>query len=173
MTYTLRAGVLDVMTRIENHSSEPMPISLGYHPYFQITDAPRAAWTVKLAVSERMTLSPRLIPTGERQRVEMNAPFELGDRVLDDVFVSLIRDQDGFARFHVAGKQQRITVEYGPKYSTAVVYAPKGRDFICFEPMSAITNAFNAAHEGWYKELQSIPAGEVWQEVFRVRPDGY
>ncbi len=103
----------------------------------------------------------------------MAAPFELADRVLDDVFVSLVRDPDGFARFYVAGKKQRITVEYGPKYSTAVVYAPKGREFICFEPMSGITNAFNAAHEGWYKELQMIPAGEVWQEVFRVRPDGY
>ncbi len=62
MTYSLRGGTLEVLTRVENLSSQPMPVSLGYHPYFQITDAPRAAWTVKLAASEKMVLSQRLIP---------------------------------------------------------------------------------------------------------------
>lgn len=173
MTYTLKGGALEVETRIENLSTEPMPVCLGYHPYFQITDAPRAAWKVKLSAREKMLLSPRLIPTGERAAVEQAGPFALGDRLLDDVYVSLERDADGFSRFWVAGEKQKITVEYGPKYSTAVVYAPKGRDLICFEPMSGITNAFNAAQAGWYKELQTIPAGENWQEVFRVRPEGY
>jgi aldose 1-epimerase len=47
-----------------------------------------------------------------------------------------------------------------------VVYAPKGQEFICFEPMAAITNAFNLAHAGLYKELQSIPPGASWTESF-------
>jgi aldose 1-epimerase len=47
-----------------------------------------------------------------------------------------------------------------------VVYAPKGQDFICFEPMAAITNAFNLAHAGLYKELQSIPPAATWTESF-------
>lgn len=173
MTYLLRNGCLEIATRIENLSTEPLPVCLGYHPYFQITDAPRAAWKVKLAAKERMLLSPRLIPTGEREPVDLDAPFVLGERALDDVYVSLVRDADGFARFQVAGEKQQITVEYGPKYNTAVIYAPKGRDFICFEPMSGITNAFNAAQAGWYKQLQSIAPGGVWEEVFRVRPAGY
>jgi aldose 1-epimerase len=173
MTYSLRGGALEVLTRIENISAEPMPVCLGYHPYFQITDAPRAAWKVKLAAREKLVLSQRLIPTGERMPVTETGPFALEDKVVDNVYVSLDRDADGFARFWVAGEKQKITVEYGPKYSTAVVYAPKGRDLICFEPMSGITNAFNAAQAGWYRDLQSIPAGEAWQEVFRVRPEGF
>lgn len=173
MTYALRDGFLEIATRIENLSTEPMPVCLGYHPYFQITDAPRSSWTVRLAAKERMLLSPRLIPTGEREPVSLSEPVVLGERVMDDVYVSLTRDPDGFARFHAAGKNQKITVEYGPKYSTAVVYAPKGRDFICFEPMSGITNAFNAAQAGWYKDLQTAAPGGVWEEVFRVRPEGY
>jgi hypothetical protein len=39
-------------------------------------------------------------------------------------------------------------VVYGPKYTVAVIYAPPGKDFICFEPMSAITDAFNLATAG-------------------------
>jgi aldose 1-epimerase len=66
----------------------------------------------------------------------------------------------------VEGGRERITVTYGPKYTVAVVYAPKGQDFICFEPMAAITNAFNLAHAGLYKELQSIPPAATWTESF-------
>ncbi len=70
------------------------------------------------------------------------------------------------ARFFVEGGRERVSVTYGPKYTVAVVYAPKGQEFICFEPMAAITNAFNLAHAGLYKELQSIPPGASWTESF-------
>jgi aldose 1-epimerase len=68
----------------------------------------------------------------------------------------------------VEGGRERVTVTYGPKYTTAVVYAPRGQDFICFEPMTALTNGFNLAHDGLYGELQSIPAGGTWKESFRL-----
>jgi len=29
-------------------------------------------------------------------------------------------------------------VIFGPNYRAVVVYSPKGRDFICFEPMAAV-----------------------------------
>src|SRR6185369_1270611 len=92
---------------------------------------------------------------------------------LDDVFTGLIRDADGRARFHVEGVRERVTVAYGPKYPVAVVFAPPGRDFICFEPMSAVTNAFNLAHSGAYRELQSVPPGGVWRESFWISASGF
>ena len=64
------------------------------------------------------------------------------------------------------GGPERLTVSYGPKYTVAVVYAPRDKEFICFEPMAAITNAFNLAHAGLYQELQSVPAGGSWKESF-------
>ena len=36
MTYRLQDGALEVVTRIENLSNDPMPVAVGYHPYFQI-----------------------------------------------------------------------------------------------------------------------------------------
>ena len=39
MTYRLADGELEVRTTITNHSNEPMPVSIGYHPYFQLTDS--------------------------------------------------------------------------------------------------------------------------------------
>jgi aldose 1-epimerase len=173
ITYRLSRAALEVETAIENTGAEPMPVSLGFHPYFQVNDAPRDAWKVRLAARLRYKLSDRLIPTGETEPNPYPSPVTLAGVSLDDVFGDLIRDADGFARFSVEGAKERVTVEYGRGFEVAVVYAPPGRGFICFEPMSAITNAFNAAHDGWYKGLPEVPPGETWRASFRVRADGF
>ncbi len=173
MTYRLEDGSLAIETSLENRAAEPMPVALGFHPYFQLHDAPRDEWTVHLAASDHLLLDEYLIPTGAREPAGFADPHPLRERQLDDVFTTLVRDEDGMARFWVQGKRERITVEYGPKYSVAVVYAPEGKDFICFEPMAAITNAFNLAHAGKYGPLQAIPPGAEWREVFRIKPTGF
>lgn len=173
MTYRLSEGALEVRTSILNQSREPMPLVIGYHPYFMLTDAPRDEWTVHVAAREHVLLSEALIPTGEREPVTLPDPAKLADSRLDDVFTSLIRDPQNHATFWVRGKRQQISVTYGPKYTVAIVYAPPGREFICFEPMTGVTNGFNLAQEGLYDELQSIPPGARWEESFWVRPEGF
>ncbi len=173
MTYRLAHGELEVETAIENLSAEPLPVAIGYHPYFQLHDAPRDRWKVHLAAEDHLVLNNLLIPTGETYPSEFSDPYPLHAAQLDDVFTGLIRGPDGRARFWVEGKKERITVSYGPKYPVAVVYAPAARDFICFEPMAAITNAFNLAHSGAYRDLQSIPPGGTWKESFWITPSGF
>jgi aldose 1-epimerase len=171
MTYRLRDGVIEVETSVENHGTDPMPVAIGYHPYFKLHDAPRDQWHVHLAARDHMVLSAQLIPTGERKALGFEDPLSLSATQLDDVFGNLVRDPDGRARFWVEGGRERVTVSYGPKYPTAVVYAPRGQEFICFEPMSAITNGFNLAHEGVYKELQSVAPGATWRESFWMQAE--
>jgi aldose 1-epimerase len=173
VTYRLEDGSLVVETRLENHGSEPMPVAIGYHPYFQLHDLPRDQWNVHLAARDHLLLDDDLIPTGAREPVAFGDPHPLQARQLDDVFDSLVRDADGIARFWVLGRNERITVAYGPKYQIAVVYAPAGKDFICFEPMAAVTNAFNLAHAGIYGELQTVAPGAEWRESFRITPTGF
>ena len=179
MTYRLRGGSLEVHTRIDNLGAQTMPLSVGYHPYFQLHDAPRDDWTVRLAAENVWTLSDKLIPTGETKPIRevlgdpRNLPLK--GLSLDHVLGGLLRDSDGGASFSVEGAGQEIEVVYGPKYRAAVVYAPTGKDqnFICFEPMSGITNAFNLAHRGIYKDLQTIPPGQAWEESYWIRPSGF
>ena len=111
------------------------------------------------------------MPTGETEPIERarsTGGVALRDYNLDDVFSDLVRDAQGRATMSVIGKSQRIDVRFGPNYRAAVVWAPKPRNFICFEPMAAITNALNLAHKGVYKELQSIPPGGTWRESFWI-----
>ena len=173
ITYRLRGGELEVETVLENLASAPMPVAAGYHPYFQLPGVPRDEWKVRLAAREHVELSPALIPTGERCPANHPNPFALCGAQLDDVFTGLVRDPDGRARFRVEGGQAAISVAYGPLYRVAVVFAPAGRDFICFEPMAAVTNAFNLAHEGKYPELQMLQPGGRWRESFWVTPSGF
>jgi aldose 1-epimerase len=169
MTYTLSNGVLEVTTAIHNLSAEAMPVSIGFHPYFQLHDAPRDSWTVHLAAREHVTLSKLLVPTGEKKPMEFSDPVSLAGKQLDDVFTGLPEN----AEFWVNGKNEKIAVHYGPHYPVAVVYAPAGKNYICFEPMAALTNGINLAHEGKYPELQSVAAGGEWRESFRIAATGF
>jgi aldose 1-epimerase len=179
MSYRLSAGSLEVRVRLNNLSAAPMPVAIGFHPYFQVNDAPRDEWTFGIAARTEWLLSKDNIPTGEVRPIEQFLPKPQGGTLkglsLDHVFGDLIRDGAGRATMWVQGKSERVEVVFGPKYKAVVVYSPGGpdRDFICFEPMAGITDALNLAHRGIYKELQYIPPGESWTESFWVRPSGY
>ncbi len=169
MTYRLRDGDLEVETVLTNLSAEPMPVSIGFHPYFQLDDAPRDQWKAHLPAREHVVLSKLLVPTGETKKMDLPDPFPLAGHQLDDVFTGLAPN----AEFSVQGLKQKITVVYGAKYPVAVAYAPPGKNFICFEPMAGLTNAMNLNHAGKYDALQSIASGGEWRESFHVRPSGF
>jgi aldose 1-epimerase len=195
ITHRLRDGVLQVTTKIENMSGEPMPVAIGFHPYFLLTDSRREDWTISIGAKTQWLLAPNKVPTGETAPIEQlianPQAAALKDYDLDHVFGDLIRDAEGRAVMSVKGKRQQLDVLFGPRYRAAVIYAPNpatpvpprpgqpaagsppDRNFICFEPMAGITNAMNLAQKGLYKELQSIPAGGVWEESFWVRPSGF
>ena len=185
MTHRIRDGVLEVDTRIDNLSVEPMPVAVGFHPFFQLTDSPRDEWTISVAARTHWPVSEAKMPTGVTQPIEKffanPAAVQLAPIELDDVFSDLVRDASGEATMSVRGRTQRLDVVLGANYRAVVIYAPKpaagqdaaARNFVCIEPVAAIINALNLAHKGVYKELQSIAPGGYWQERFRIRPSGF
>jgi aldose 1-epimerase len=168
MTYRLSNARLQVETSIHNLSAEAMPVSIGYHPYFNLHDAPRDQWTVHIGAREHLLLSDKLLATGESKPMDLPDEFTLAGRVIDDGFYDLARDGSGLAHFSVQGKQEKIQVTFGPKYPVNVTYAPAGKDFICFEPMAAMTNALNSGHA-----LQILQAGAEWRESFWIQVTGF
>lgn len=169
MTHRLADGVLEVRTTIENLSSDPMPLIVGFHPWFQIPGVLRASWKIRVPVTRHYLLSQKLVPTGESNPSELSDPTTLAGRHLDDVF----GDVDHSREFAVEADGREISVRFGPRFPIAVVYAPHDRDIICFEPMTGLTNGFNLAHEGLFAGLQSIAPCEKWTESFWIRPSGF
>ncbi len=188
MTHRLVNGVLELRTRIENLSGDPMPVAVGFHPYFRLSDCPRDEWMVAIGARTRWLLSDAKLPTGDTEPIERTfehpCAVPLKDQDLDHVFSDLVRDDSGQAVMSVWGSRQRVDVELGPNYRAAVVYAPKRQpqvsddatfrgDFVCLEPMAGITNSMNLAHKGVYDDLQYIPPGGIWEEAFRIKASGF
>lgn len=169
ISHHLRNGVLEVATRLENHSTEAMPVSLGYHPFFQIRDAHRDSWKVHLAARTHMPLTDALIPTGRKATLKVANRSALASLQSTYVLSDLVRGEDGCAEFWVEGVAERITLIQGPKYGICVFYAPPGEDYLCFEPMTATINALNPRPDGGWHELPRIRPGGAWRESFWIR----
>ena len=76
-----------------------------------------------------------------------SSELPLSERVYDDLFPRL--DDDPVFALEGAGRRLEVRFEQG--YPVAQVYAPPGRDFICFEPMTAPTDALR---RGGYRSAQ-------------------
>jgi aldose 1-epimerase len=198
MTYRVQNGALEVHTRIDSLSDERIPVAIGFHPYFQLTDSPREDWRLSIGAKTHWVLDSNTLPTGETEPITRLLPDPknvlVKDVTLDDIFTDLERDHEGRATVSLTGRRQRLDVIVGPKFRTILVLsrpnpggrgrgrnegsasgrsAPRGVDSVAFEPMAAVSNALNLAQKGLYKELQSIEPGGSWEESFWIRPQGF
>ena len=177
ITYRLADGVLEVNTTIANLSVDPMPVVIGFHPFFQIPGVPRDEWVAHLAARVHVIADEHQIPTGEMRPLDIPNPLPLGGRALDDGFADLERDADGRAHFSIEADGKTVEILFGPKYRVATIYMPtpppgETRDFICFEPLAAIISGINLVRQQRYSDLQTVPAGGQWTESFWIRASG-
>jgi galactose mutarotase-like enzyme len=155
-------GELTIDTEIHATGDEQVPVSFGYHPYLRLPGSDRAQWRITLGAQRRLVLDDRMIPTGRHEPIGSRSVL-LDQTSWDDAFDELT------ARpvFEVADGENRATVEFLHGYSYAQVFAPAGQSFVCFEPMTAPTNALNSG-DG----LLIIEPGDRFSASFVVRIAG-
>ncbi len=131
-------GLTVEMTLVASPDS-PVPVSFGFHPYFGLPGLPRPQWRLELPVMRRLMLDRKGIPTGEEERFG-GFDGQLGELEFDDGF-AVLEDQPSFS---LTGAGLRITVKFLAGYPYAQVFAPKGKNYIALEPMTAPTNALTS-----------------------------
>jgi aldose 1-epimerase len=131
-------------TRLTPAGTEPVPVSFGYHPYLTLPGVAREDFQVTFPVCRHAILDGRGIPTGQDEPADI-PPGPLGRRTYDDMFTHLEEPVE----FAVEGGGRRIAVRFDAGYPIAQVWAPEGQDFICFEPMTAPTNALVSHDRLW------------------------
>ena len=100
MTHRLQDGALEMLTKSRTHAAEPMPVSIGFHPYYQLTDSPRDEWTVAIPARTWWMLDYRKVADRRNRADRADLPGRQGrakDYNLDDVFSDLVRDAQGRA----------------------------------------------------------------------------
>jgi aldose 1-epimerase len=161
-TLELRARIagaeLLIETSVHADTGAAVPLAFGFHPYLTIPDSDRRRWEVELPVRERLLLDERMIPTGASEPFERRH-FELGDDGWDAGFAGLTEPPV----FSVSGVGRRIELELLDGYSHAQVYSPAGESFICFEPMTAPTNALRSGDA-----LRTVQSGGAFTAAFRI-----
>lgn len=154
----IAAGQLTISTTVHAVADGPVPVSFGFHPYLRLPGGPREEVLVELPACERLRTDELSIPTGAREPLGP-VTFNLADSSWDDGLAL----GAGPARFTATGSRGSITVEMLEGFAYAQIYAPPGRDYICFEPMTAPTNALRSG-DG----LIVLGAGEEHRATFRI-----
>ena len=131
LTYRVSEGALEVHTRLDNLSAEPMPVVIGFHPIFELPDGNRNDWTVSVDAKTHWIDIPQRLPTGETQPIEN---FFAADKSrteiklknygqIDDIFTDLIRDANGRATMRLMYNGKELLESLGPKYKTVLLWS--------------------------------------------------
>jgi aldose 1-epimerase len=154
----LRRRRVTVRTTLAATGDRPVPVAFGFHPYLHLPDVARERWRVDLPAMRHLELAARSIPTGATRALDAQSG-QLGSRAFDDGYVDL---PEG-AEFVLAGGGRRITVCLEQGYPVAQVFAPCSADVVCFEPMTAPTNAL-VTGDG----LTLVAPGERYVATFSI-----
>jgi len=155
----LRSDSLTVEITVVPCSDGPVPVSFGFHPYFGFPEPSRSKWRLELPAMRKLVVDERGIPIGEEE------PFggfdaELGENSFDDGF-ALPEEQ---MTFSVAGSTGRVSLDLLEGYRYAQVFAPKDKDYVALEPMTAPTSALTSG-----RGLRFVRPSERFRAAFRIR----
>jgi aldose 1-epimerase len=159
----LDGATLTIATTVRASGDATVPISFGYHPYFRLPGITRSEWEIEVPVGERLRLDRSMLPTGEREPIQVESG-PLGQRTFDDGYVS----PPDSAPFVLAGRERRIEVSFGAGYPYAQVYAPDDDEVVAYEPMTAPTNALVSGGP----DLPLVEPGEPYRAEFSIKLAG-
>lgn len=141
----LRGDSFAATITVRNVGGEPLPMGIGWHPYFNFPSGRREQARLRIPARSRLPVNDydEVLPTGEIVPVEgtiydFSTPGgrALGDLYLDDCFVDLERSEEGVVAEIVdpeASYGLRI-VGISPAIKAIQVYAPPDKAFVALEP---------------------------------------
>ena len=155
-TYQLQGNSLKIHQKVINLSPEKMPFSIGFHPYFQVTDKTRLSFDIP---------SSQYLDQRSKTLHSYSGHFDFNLEEIDAAFPQITRHQSSFSdSYH----QRQIILGYDDLYTTIVFWTLKDKNYICLEPWSAPRNALNTGEHLTYLEPQSSREAIVEMRVNQI-----
>jgi aldose 1-epimerase len=136
VTARLTERRLTVRTTVTPTGETAVPLCFGFHPYLRLPDVARSEWIIETPPLRHLRLDEKGLPAGESEQQPAKGEA-LGDKVFDDAYDQV---SDG-AVFAVSGGGRRVEVHFDHGYPATQIFAPLAEDVVCFEPMTAPTDA--------------------------------
>ncbi|AFY53045.1 galactose mutarotase-like enzyme [Rivularia sp. PCC 7116] len=150
-TYQLHGNTLTILQEFKNQSSEPMPFSVGFHPYFLTHDKSQ----LELDIPSR-----EYQKKGSQESHPFNGSFDFSQDEIDVAFTELSAKSTSVTD---KSRNLKMTLEYDDNFSTLVFWTVKGKDFYCLEPWSGHRNAINTG-----KHLTVLNPGATHSAMIRL-----
>jgi aldose 1-epimerase len=151
----LTNGTMDMTVTTTNAGKEPLPMAIGFHPYFEFPSGDRKQATLHIPSDTRTVVNnyDDVFPTGQLVPVK-NTPYDftakdgkpLGNLFMDDCFTSLKRDAAGHVVIEIvdpAAKYGVRIVGLSPEISAIQVYAPPDKNFVAVEPQFNLADPYD------------------------------
>ncbi len=145
LTYQLSQAGLACTTTIKNNSSSQIPLSDGWHFYFDL-GIEIDNLKLKTENCELMELDSQMIPTGKSK---MFTEFTEGKNIRDTTFDSCFKLHTKVnAETHLISYEKKLDLTIWQdagegKYQYLVIYTPPDRKTIAIEPMTSNISSFN------------------------------
>jgi aldose 1-epimerase len=140
----LRGSNLDIDMAITNKDSTTIPIGLGWHPYFRLSEKSDDTF-LQMPDCQLVEIDERMIPTGEKSDFkDFQTLTQIKDGFLDNGFY--IKNQTQNAEVILSSSLGTLTCwqETGAgKWNFVQVFTPPHRMSIAIEPMTCNVDAFN------------------------------
>jgi aldose 1-epimerase len=155
LTVQLAERTLTVRATITATGDTAVPLCFGFHPYLRVPQAARSEWVIETPPLRHLSLDGQGLPTGQAEPQPAKSE-PLDDKTFDDAYDQV----DDGAVFAVSGGGRRLEVHFEQGYGATQIFAPVAEDVVCFEPMTAPTDALR---RGGYRSAQpGAPAVAVF-----------
>ncbi len=150
---SLTATAFTLKVTASNTGTEPCPVGIGWHPYFNIPSGDRKQAKLKIPANTRALVDnyDNVFPTGVTEptaasKFDFREARPMGDQFLDDCFFDLIRAANGSVAAEIHDSASHFAVKItsaSPAVNAYQCYAPPDKPFIVLEPQFNIGDPFN------------------------------
>jgi len=156
--FTLGDKGLHIMVLVTNTGVEPMPVGLGFHPYFPADAETR----LQAGVDGVWMIDDDCLPTTHAEGVWRSDWAAGAATAVSELIDNCYTGWNGVAM--ITRPDSVTTVTASPECRWLHIYSPPGADFVCAEPVANRPDPFNGEDSG----IAVLAPGEmaaVWMNV--------
>jgi len=141
--YELHGNTAVLSLTVENAGEEPMPFSVGYHPYFKVSALDNVSFDIKAK-----TLSDSW--KGEQPKAPEVITLPHAENGADNV-IRMMTGTESPMVLRDSGTGHRLTVSFSSRFTNGVLWQQEDESFVCMEPWNGWANSLN--EEGKHEVL--------------------